>query len=327
MGNVTQTLWRHRLDSDALRAWLDFDLERLGGGCFRFEWSPDGSAQLNSQLDEPELGWTSLCEFWLAGPCQRLESSSGLLGHAQWIRESMMSGAALAFCGGFCRDEGIGNFCSSTREKWPDFNQVAGAIATTGLFFSPVSDLTPKRMAEVSDQLESWYGARALRGLGFDQAAALSGSIPAPWTGSRGWGAVVEARRKDIDSSRKADDWLLPFCGLTQEAPPQWLVDQASPAGAKRAMLSALRACHRDAAAMLARRLPFGDLAPEKVIDKAFMEWGPVFKCQNQHPATKESLASSKQASLAIFEAVAIESQLPSRAPAHSLASLKPRSL
>lgn len=311
MGNNTQTAWTHALDGEALRAWLDFDAQRLGGGCLRWDWVDDRrwAQLLLKKTERGGDGWLVLDEFWIEGEEARLATSSDSFGAAGWPKMSLLSGAALAFCGGFCDDEGIGHYWACTRIEKADFNQVAAEIGSTGAFFTKkwaVEKMTSAQAATIEKALISFYGKEGLAGMGFDKERMRSRAEPKPWGQARGWGAVVESRRGDIVGAKKAADWLLPFCSLLGEAPPQWLVDQAGVAGAKRALSTALLAGNMEAVKMLAPKVELSKIDGEDCVRKAFRMWSKVFQNHNQHPQTLESISQKRVEALAIFEAAAL---------------------
>lgn len=311
MGNNTQTAWTHALDGEALRAWLDFDVQRLGGGSLRLDWSEEqGWAKLMlKKMEDGKESWLALDDFWLEDGKGCLSTGSDNFGAAGWPKVSLFSGAALAFCGGFCIDEGIGRYYASTRIHRPDFNQVAAEIGSTGAFFTKKwasAKMTKAQEADVVRNLVVFYGKEALAAMGWDKNRMSSRAEPTPWAGARGWGKVVESRREDIVGASKAGDWLLPFCSLLGEAPPKWLVEQAGAQGVKRALSAALLAGNMDTVKMLAHKARLGMMDGGACVNKAFRPWDGVFQDCNQNPHTSEEIAQKKAEALAIYEAATL---------------------
>jgi hypothetical protein len=303
MGNLLRTQWRHALDSDVLKAWLDFDLQRLSGGCMRLDW--DGS-QAALIIDGSKAFAREEDFFWIAGPRSQLEGPSSMTSPCGWMRESLISSAALAFFGGFCIDEGIGPYFNPLRIQRPDFNSVAVGLAN-GLYFLEMPPQDTLQMNTVESCLEKLFGRKVLTSLGFDLKLACDRQAQ-PWLGSQGWAAVAERQRPQIISAKQASDWLLPFASLSQEAPPQWLVDQASEAGRGRALLAALGSRNQSVATLIHAKNTAQAIEPEKLVDKAFAPWKAVLRAHNAHPITPENVQAWKSEALSIAEALALQS-------------------
>lgn len=211
MANHAKTMFRHKINEEALALWLDFETTRMGG-------------ELNATREDKSLwfdvktkGGEQICSFFVNEE-GGLELRHGPSDQRWWLSNFLLSSANRAFGSLFLYDDGVGSFFDKTglkccsHKEW----QKSRGFLSSSLFF-----------------------------LGQKPPADFPKGVDGPWAGAQGFEAFIEKKGK-----KGTPNILIPF-GATGVAPSESLLDAASDEDKRLAAEAAMLFGHTEIARLI----------------------------------------------------------------------------